>query len=539
MEIAVNPQHSFKTSMRLKGFTFPSFLTPHFSFLIFNFCFLLLSCSSSLAQSTVSPPTTEGGEKKEVEILNADYLKFQEIDGKKYTKLVGNVQLKQDEILMWCDSATLDKETNSVDAWGHIHIQQDTVNAYSNVLHHDGNKKFARLTGNARLTDSRMVLTTKELFYDVKGKVAYYLQDGVITRDSTVITSHKGYYYSNTSEAYFNGDVVITDPNYNLTSDTLKYNTQSKVSTFFGNTEIINKNSRIYCDNGWYDSQRDVASFGKNTKVVDPPQTIWSDSLYYERFRGFGKSVNSFHWIDSSMTTELFGHYAEYYDSSQFIMATQKPLLIYKMDKDSLFMTADTLRSMNKSRTDSIRNFYAYYHVRLFMKDMQGVCDSLFYSFEDSTFRMFYKPVLWSNDVQMSGDTIYLTTKNRKADKLSIYKAGFIISPSGDKYFDQIKGTDIFGYFKDNELANVDVIGNAESLYFGKDDKEKYVGNNKALSANMTLYFKDKKINRITFRQKPEAVFTPIKMITEEQKHLKDFNWQIDRKPKSREELMQ
>ena len=193
---------------------------------------------------------------------------------------------------------------------------------------------------------------------------------------------------------------------------------------------------------------------------------------------------------------------------------------------------------MNKSEKDTVKTFYAYHHVRMFKRDMQGVCDSLFYSFEDSTFRMFYSPVVWSEGIQITGDTIYLTVKNRKADKLSIYNKGFIISPSGKKYFDQIKGNNIYGYFTDNELRTIDVIGSAESLYFGKDEKEKYIGANKAMCTNITMRFKDKKINKIIFIDKPEAVFTPLKMLAPEQMKLSYFYWQIDRKPKSQEELM-
>jgi lipopolysaccharide assembly outer membrane protein LptD (OstA) len=504
----------------------------------FSFIFYLLSFI--ISGSVLIPLNSFSQEKtKEVEILNADYLKMQEVNGNKFTYLVGNVALKQDEILMWCDSAILDKVTNSVDAFGRVHIQQDTVDSYSNYLKYEGNSKFATLKGNARLSNKSMNLYTDELFYDSKNKVSYYLDKGKVVKDSTIITSKKGYYYKNTNEVFFNDSVVIVDPNYNLTSDTLKYNTTSKVSTFFGNTIIINKNSRIECNNGWYDSQRDVSSFGMNTVVINPPQRLLSDSLYYERYRGFGKSVGSFVWVDSSMETEIHGNYGEFIDSQQYIMATQKPLLIYKMDKDSLFLTADTLKSKNKSATDTLKHFFAYHQVRMFMKDMQGVCDSLFYSFEDSTFRMYYKPVIWSDNIQISGDTAFLHTKNKKADKFEVYKSGFIISPSGKKYFDQIKGINIFGYFEDNEMRKVDVMGNAESLYFGKDERDKYVGNNKALSVNISIYFKEKKIDKIVFLKKPEAVFTPMKMLTSEQYHLKDFKWQIERKPKSREELMQ
>lgn len=476
-------------------------------------------------------------ENREVEILNADYLKYKEENGKQLTSLVGNVHLRQEDVFMWCDSALLDKNTNSVDAYGRVHIQQDTIDAYSNTLHYEGGKKFATLSGNAVLTDSRMKLFTNTLYYDMRTKTAYYLTQGRVYRDSTLIVSQKGYYYSATKVVYFRDSVRITDPNYRLNSDTLSYNTETKRSYFHGNTEIFNRDSRIQCNNGWYDSDRDLSSFGKNTRVLSPPQTLFADSLFYDRGKGFGRAYDSFHWIDSSMDTELFGKYGEYSDARQYIMATQKPLLIYRMKDDSLFVVADTLKSMNRSETDTIRNFYAYHRVKMYMRDMQGLCDSLFYSFEDSTFRMFYKPVLWSDKTQMSGDTIFLQTKNRQAHRLSIYNAGFIVTPSSNKYFDQVKGINIFGYFQDNELRKLEVKGNAESIYFGKDDKNKYIGNNKALSAEIVMHFKEKKVERIVFIKKPEAVFTPMNMLTDEQLRLKDFDWKEELRPKSREDL--
>jgi lipopolysaccharide assembly outer membrane protein LptD (OstA) len=476
-------------------------------------------------------------EKKEVEIINADFLKFQEINGQKLTRLVGNVQLRQEEVFMWCDSAVLDKETNSVDAWGNIAIQQDTTTAYSNVLHYDGNRKFATLNGNASIISGKMKLYTNELFYDVHNKTSYYLAKGKVIKDSTVITSQKGYFYSAINDVFFRDNVVIKDPNYDLISDTLRYNTNSNVSTFYGNTEIFNKDSRITCQTGWYDSNRDLCSFGKNTVVNNPSQILKTDSLYYDRGKGIGIAYRFFQWIDSTNETELIGNYGEYEESRQNMMATKNPLLIYKMKEDSLFVSADTLKSQTVSRTDTTRVFFAYHKVKMFMKDMQGTCDSLYYSFLDSTFRMYYSPVLWSAETQMSADTILLTTKNGQAEKMNLYNAGFIIAPSGKKYYDQIKGINIVGYFKDNTLTRMDVMGNAESIYFGKDEKEKFIGNNKALSAAITMYFKDKKIDKIVFIEKPEAVFTPMKMLTEEQMRLTDFVWRIDQKPKKREDV--
>lgn len=500
---------------------------------------MLIICTPVLQaqQFTPQPLQQDTAGKKDVEILNADFLKLTEYKGRKYTKLVGNVALKQEAMYVWCDSANLERDSNNIEAWGRVHIQQDTIHAYGNYLKYDGRTKIAMLQGNAKLTDRSMTLYTKELFYSTNDKYAYYYSGGRVLRDSTVITSKKGYYYSQTDDVFFNENVKINDPNYRLVSDTLKYNVSSKISTFYGNTTIYNKDSRIDCNNGWYNSNRDLASFGKNTVVTNPPQVLYADSLYYDRNKGEGNAYIHFVMVDSAKDMEISGRKGFYREKQDYLVATLDPVLVYKMSDDTLYLTADTLKSANRSERDTVKEFFAFRKVRMYMREMQGVCDSLYYSFEDSTFRFFYKPVVWNDETQMSADSMLLKTKGQKPDEIHLYKSAFIISPSDTQYYDQMKGINIFGYFENSELKKMLVEGNAESLYFGKDDGNKFLGVNKSLSTNMWLYFKDKKINRIVFIKKPEGVFTPMKMVTDEVKRLKDFNWQMDKKPKSKEDI--
>jgi len=476
---------------------------------------------------------------KEVQIIHADYLKYTELGGKRYTLLSGDVQLKQEDVLMFCDSAKIQRDDNSVDAFGHVHIQQDTIDAYSDILYYTGNNKTARLVRNVRLKTPNMTLLSNELIYNSATKTSYYLSGGKVLRNKTTITSEKGYFYSATDMVHFRNNVEIVDSNYNLVSDTLHYNLKTDIAYFFGNTTIVNKESAINCQSGWYDSKSDVASFGKGTVVNNSPQTLFTDSLYYERFRGYGRCLKAFEWRDSSMEVSIIGNKGEYFEGQEYIKATDHPVLIYKLENDSLFLTADTLKSMKKSELDTVRIFYAYHKVRMFMKDMQGVCDSLYYSFEDSTFRFHQKPVIWNDSIQMTADTIFLTVKNKKPDELKMMRNGFIISPSAFEFYDQIKGKNIFGYFIESELRKVKVVQNAESLYFGKEDNGKINGVNKAKSAIMWLYFAEKKMRKITFEKKPEAVFTPIKMLPKDDYTLKDFKWQIERRPKSRADILE
>jgi lipopolysaccharide export system protein LptA len=508
--------------------------------------YLLLNCTNSISKKVfwgifyglLGVAAVAQEQTKEVEIIHADYLRYTEMNGKKYTILSGDVKLKQQDVFMFCDSAVIQRDSNWVDAFGHVHIRQDTIDAFSDVLVYSGNNKTARMQRNVKLLTPGMTLLSNELVYNTSTKTASYSTGGKIIRNESVITSQKGYFFSSTDLVHFKNNVVITDPNYQLNSDTLHYNMKTDVAYFLGKTKIINQHSTIECVNGWYDSKNDWASFGKGTVVNNPPQILFTDSLFYDRKRGWGRCYKNFEWRDSSMEVSITARYGEYFDERQYIVATLHPVLIYKMEDDSLFLTADTLKSQTKSETDTTRVFFAYKHVRMFTKEMQGVCDSLFYSFEDSMFRFHYQPILWNDSIQMTADTIYLTVKNKKPNELKMLRNGFIISPAAFDFFDQIKGKNIYGYFLNNELHQVNVVQNAESLYFGKEDNGKILGANYAKSSVMRLYFANKKMQKIAFVKKPEAVFTPIKQLPADQYHLKDFKWQIQLRPPHREAIL-
>jgi lipopolysaccharide assembly outer membrane protein LptD (OstA) len=108
------------------------------------------------------PREVENEEVKEVEIINSDILHFEQHEERKLTKLIGNVVLKQDQVLMYCDSALLDKDENKLEAWGHVHIRNDTVNAYSDYLNYDSKAKLILLKHHAWLTDSKARIVSDE-----------------------------------------------------------------------------------------------------------------------------------------------------------------------------------------------------------------------------------------------------------------------------------------------------------------------------------------------------------------------------------------
>ncbi len=224
--------------------------------------------------------------------------------------------------------------------------------------------------------------------------------------------------------------------------------------------------------------------------------------------------------------------------------------------KDTLKLSKDSLAAKKAAPGDSLalrpaadttkkdttekRYILAYHHVRIFSDSLQGVADSVYYSSRDSIFRFFRDPVLWANDTQLTGDTIYLYTKNQHADKLVLQPNGFIVNEAEkDKpLYNQIKGNIITGYFAGSALDWMHVDGNAESIYYVKDDEGGFISVNKSLSAIINIHFTGGELNKVVFIKDPEGVMYPFTKRPKDEMLLENFQWHIKRRPKSKYELM-
>jgi hypothetical protein len=193
-----------------------------------------------------------------------------------------------------------------------------------------------------------------------------------------------------------------------------------------------------------------------------------------------------------------------------------------------------------QNKNDSTdRYFQAWYHVRIFSDSMQAVSDSLFYSGKDSIFKLFTDPVMWASKSQITGDTIYLYTKNKNPDRLYVFENGFAVNLSDKNMFNQMKGNRLNGYFNNGEIDYMRAQGNAESIYYIKDEKNALVGINNATSDIIDMRFKNKELHKVVFISEVVGTMYPIKQAKEENKILRNFKWLEDKRPKTKFELFE
>jgi hypothetical protein len=170
---------------------------------------------------------------------------------------------------------------------------------------------------------------------------------------------------------------------------------------------------------------------------------------------------------------------------------------------------------------------------------MQAVSDSLFYSGKDSIFKLFTDPVMWASKSQITGDTIYLYTKNKNPDRLYVFENAFAVNTSDTAMYNQIKGNRLNGYFKDGQIDYMRAQGNAESIYYVKDEKGYLVGINNATSDIIDMRFKNKELNKVVFISEVNGTMYPVKQAKDENKLLRNFKWLEAKRPKTKFELFE
>ncbi|WP_082035979.1 OstA-like protein [Pedobacter lusitanus] len=203
---------------------------------------------------------------------------------------------------------------------------------------------------------------------------------------------------------------------------------------------------------------------------------------------------------------------------------------IKKTTKDSLpFNPADTVLT---------RSIKAYHHVNVFKTNMQAKADSLFYTSADSTLRWYKNPIIWSQNSQQTGDTIYLQLRNKKINSVQVIHTAFAVNVDTDSAkFNQIKGKMITGFFKDGTLTSMYVDGNAESVYFTKtDDGKKYDKMNQTISSRIKVNFKKNEISDVVPIKDVEGATTPVADIKQDV-ILTGFIWKPELRPRSKREV--
>jgi lipopolysaccharide export system protein LptA len=489
--------------------------------------------------------TLTNGNAQKSSKINVDYSDFADINQTEIPDallLSGHVRVSHEGVVFTCNKAYFFQKENYIKAFGEVQmIQGDTLFLNSKYAEYNGEVKKAYATGNVIMRSPESTLVTDTINFDRNTQEAFYNSYGKITNKENTLKSKSGRYFANEKKFKFLTTVTITNPKYTIKSNHLDYYTNSGHSYLFGPSTITSKENFIYTEKGFYDTKKNFAYFKRKSYIKYKDRKIEADSLYYDRNREYASGTNNVKITDSINKGIIKGHYAEIYRNLKTerdsMMVTKRAVAISLVENDSMYIHGKKMLITGKTGDRIIR---AFNNVRFYKTDMSGKCDSIHSNQKIALTKLIGRPILWNYENQMTGDIMHLIGNNNteKLDSLKVLNNAFIISKDtiGNGY-NQVKGQNLYGKFKDNKLNEVDIIKNTEVIYYLRNDKQELIGINKSVGSKINLILDKNTIETITVYNNPDGDVYPEKDLPENARKLRGFVWRGDEQIKSKDDI--
>lgn len=475
---------------------------------------------------------------KKIKIEQSDFADVDQLNYPDALLLTGNVKVSHDGVILTCNKAYVFQKENYLKAFGNVQlVQGDTLYLNSNYAEYSGEFKKAFATGNAIMSSPDTTLATDTINFDRNTQEVFYNTKGTIINKDNTLKSKSGKYYANQKKFQFLTAVTLTNKEYEIKSNHLDYYSNSGHSYLFGPSTITSKTNYIYTEKGFYDTKKNKAHFLDKSYIRYDDRVIKGDSLYYDRNKEFASATRNVKITDSINRGVIRGHYAELYKKKDSMFVTKRAVAVNFVDNDSVYIHGKKMMVTGKEGDRIIR---AYKNVRFYKTDMSGKCDSIHSSAKIALTKLIGNPILWNGESQITGDLMHLIgeEKTKKLDSLKVLNNTFLVSKDTiGTGFNQTKGQNLFGKFKDGKLHDVDIIKNAEVIYYMRNEANELIGINKNVSSKINIIFDGNAIDTITFFTQVDGDIYPESELPENARELRGLKWRGDERIKTKEEV--
>lgn len=467
--------------------------------------------------------------------LRTSLLEYQ-VD-KKLAYYENTAQIFQDSTVLKSKKGLYDLKKDMIYFREHVSVVDSSFQLRADSLRYDTRFKRAIFTGPTVIIQDTAKIFCENGYYDIdKNNAAFYKNPVYIEPDKTA-KAFKMQYLSEEELILLAGNARYNDQEQDVKADTIKYYRKKDKSILIGNVIVLTDDgSMITGEYVEYDNETGDFNSKGRTSLNDDATRLTADLIDISDENGYGMAYGNVVLEDTSAQMEILCDLLYTFDDNSRFKAyndsLSRPLLKKVMDNDTLFLAADTLYSYEIIEgSDTFQMINAYYDVRIFQTDFQAVSDSLSYNSKDSTFILYRDPVMWSDTTQFSGDTISIFLSNDKIEQLFIRPNAMIVNAEAGELFNQIGGKRIRAYFRNDSLYQMHAIGNAESLYYLKDEQERFMGAIKTLCSSMIFEFQDNDLKEVKYYEDPVSNTSPMKKELINPQRLKGFKWSMDRKP--------
>ena len=526
---------------------------------------ILLTCLLTISLFAQQKPVKVKAKLQHADLIERDPKKY---EGNQF--LTGNVVIEYKGDLVYADSAVLYQDKNLAVVWSNARLVSKDKTITADKMEYDGNTTIAKAFKNVVLTDPGSRITADYMEYnktteiatgigkvEVKTptqqisseKIIYERLTGniivndtykTIGSDGTLVEGRNVVYNIKSKSANFGSEVFITNKDYTIYSRKMTTNDLTGITTFRDYSKITRRNDPsqyIITSDGDFNKKTGEAWLRNNSKVYYQDKTLTAKKLYFNDKTGFGKGEGDVFLDDPKEKRFLRGDYGEAFRYLDSAYVTKNAYAVKAFDKDSLYISADTLLAVKRHDVDSTSFIKAFHKARFYKSNANGKADSLVFNQTKGIMQFYKDPILWSGDNQVTGDYMeaYTNMKTNKMDSLKVFNNAFVIAKVDsliDNEFHQIKGKYLTVLFHDDKIDFVNVEENAVALTYMDDTdaktkkKERY-GANISYCGIIEVDVVGKDVELVACRIKSDGKMYPLSQFPDEIRYLPNFKWRI------------
>jgi lipopolysaccharide export system protein LptA len=427
------------------------------------------------------------------------------LNGEQVREAIGNVSLTHNNVKITCNRVVQFFDQNRAELYGNVKVVQDTLT----------------------------ILAPAGTFYGNESKVVCPSGATLIDPKSTLKANY-GIYLFNQDLANFSGNVRITDErSYTITSDELDYYRSVQKSYARGNVKVVSDSSIIYSDNLIYEKLIGISTATGNVKIESDSTVITSGKATY--FDNEKKSIAEenvrINFLNKN--ANVYGNYAENYEKRNYSFVKGNARLIQielsGSKEDTTFISSGLMESFR----DKPDHYIAKDSVRVIRNDFLSSSEAGYYftgeTGKGGVISLANDPVVWKEELQVTGDSIYAYFKD-DIDDIYINKSAFAFQTNTtvEGRYDQISGVFMHIGFLLNEINFIQVDTNAASIYFVYD-RDRPNGANRSDGEVIKLYFRQKKVDAVKVYGKPKGTYFPESLVNPAELLLLGFKLRTNR----------
>jgi lipopolysaccharide export system protein LptA len=429
----------------------------------------------------------------------ADSLIGKTINGEQVREAIGNVSLAHNDVKITCGRVIQFFNQNKAELYGSVKVVKDTLTIYAPNGTYYGSEARVVCPNGATLTDPK-----------------------------TTLKADFGVYNFNQDLANFKGNVSVTDKeSYTITSDELDYYRMVQKSYGRGHVKVVSDSSVIYCDSLVYEKLIGISTASGRVKIESDSTVITSNKATYFELekKSIGEDNVKINFLNKNAV--VYGDYAENYEKTNYSFIKGNARLVQIETKDG---ETDTTFIFSE-KMESFRNEPEYYIARDSVKTIRNdflSSSRIGYYFRDKSGKggiisLSKDPVVWKEELQVSGDSIYAYFKD-DIDEIYVSKSAFAVQSNENfpERFDQISGVFMHMKFLNNEINFIQVDTNAASIYYVYDGGNPN-GANRSDGEVIVLFFADKKVDKVKVFVKPRGTYFPENLINPSELRLLGF----------------